>query len=795
MKYGGDTEDLRTTFLKFSLWNLICKGILNHTKFNSKDLIVVMGFFYGKFEKSSRLYWLVILTVAFLHIKSAGLQGMTLKIWDFPRWLEPGETVDRFSWITKKIKEFEQNNPGIKVELTKLTWSRGHEKLKIAALGGNNPDIAPGTIPLLFIKENLIQPIDEFLSPKDKKDYLTAALDAFTYENKIYGWPWYMSGQLLFINNDLFRDARVRPPENGTWTNQEFVDKMLQIKKYIDNTNKDGIALSQQGYYPLGLYFQKNETANFPFLMSHGGRFISEEQKFVGNNPEMLKGFSWLKKLKNQGIIPPDSGGRTMQDIWTAFAREHRIAVAAFGLWGIKGLTQKFPMNFSVVNYPAAEGVESKPFVAISGFYVFKNKNKERVKMAMKLAAFLTSGEQQKALEKYSQFPTRLSTGNIYQGDPHMSAALKIFQNGRTVFNDSRWPQIDEEIEYGIQRTLLGRTTAKEAMNRAEKSVKRVLGAQSGSIKEDLNKGSMFGRIVLFLAFLAITFAIFSKQTHLIMIVPALSIIGLFLFYPLADAFIIAFRNYRIGEVGGFTFANFTRALTDPKFTKACFNTVLYSCVVVPANTFTALIVASLIYALHGKAKSFFRGAYYLPGVASVVVLTMVWRWIFNTEVGLANTILKWFELQPVGWLTDPDIAFWSVIATGVFKSPGGAMLIYLASMANIPGSLYESAELEGAGPFAKWWHITVPLLRGTTSFLMITGTITALQVFAQVLMLTDGGPGISTEVVVHRVYTSAFRDFDFGLSAAMALILFLAILLITIFQRKFTNKEVEYLA
>ena len=604
-----------------------------------------------------------------------------------------------------------------------------------------------------------------------------------------------MSGQLLFINNELFHEARVRPPKNGSWTNQEFEQKMLKIKKYIDTTSKDGTPLSKQGYFPLGLYFQKNETANFPFLMSYGGKFISEEQKFVGDRPEMIKGFKWIEELKKQGIIPPDSGGRTMQDIWTAFAREHRIAAAAFGLWGIKGLTQKFPMNFSVVNYPSAEGVKSQPYVAISGFYVFRNKNKDRLKMAMKFARFLTSGQQQKALEKYSQFPTRRSTGNIYQGDPHMSAALKIFQNGRTVFNDSRWPQIDEEIEYGLQRTLLDRTTAKEAMNRAKKSVNRILGAQSGSIKEDLNKGSMFGRIVLFLAFLAIIFAFLSKQTHLIMIVPALSIIGLFLFYPLADAFIIAFRNYRIGEVGGFTLANFTRALTDPKFVKACTNTVLYSCVVVPANTFTALIVASLIYSLHGKAKSFFRGAYYLPGVASVVVLTMVWRWIFNTEVGLANTILRWFEFQPVGWLTDPDIAFWSVIATGVFKSPGGAMLIYLASMANIPGSLYESAELEGAGPFEKWWHITVPLLRGTTSFLMITGTITALQVFAQVLMLTDGGPGISTEVVVHRVYTSAFRDFDFGLSAAMALILFLAILLITIFQRKFTNKEVEYLA
>ena len=128
-----------------------------------------MRFFYGKLEKSGKLCWFAIFIIAFLHINSYCLQAMTLRIWDFPRWLEPGEKVDRFSWISKKIKEFEQKNPGVEIELTKLTWSRGHEKLKIAALGGNNPDIAPGTVPLLFIKENLIQPVDDFLSAGVKK--------------------------------------------------------------------------------------------------------------------------------------------------------------------------------------------------------------------------------------------------------------------------------------------------------------------------------------------------------------------------------------------------------------------------------------------------------------------------------------------------------------------------------------------------------------------------------------------------------------------------------------------------
>jgi len=323
----------------------------------------------------------------------------------------------------------------------------------------------------------------------------------------------------------------------------------------------------------------------------------------------------------------------------------------------------------------------------------------------------------------------------------------------------------------------------------------RILSVESGSMKDDINQSSLFAKIVAAISVLALIFALISRQAHLIMVIPAVSITGLFLFYPLADALLLAFRDYRIGEVGGYTIENFVRAINDPKFVKAGWNTLIYSLVVVPANVFTALVVASLIYGMKGWLKNFFRAAYYLPGVASVVVLTMVWRWIFNTEVGLCNTTLRWLGMAPIGWLTDPDIAFWSVIISGILKSPGGSMLIYLASMANIPQSLYESADIEGAGPLRKWWHITVPLLSGTTTFLMITGAIAALQVFAQVLMLTDGGPGISTQVVVYRVYTSAFRDFDFGLSSAMALILFIAIMVITIAQKYLAKQDVEYLA
>ncbi len=762
---------------------------------------ILSSFFYKTNDRRQlRLAISILFLTAGCLLSAVHAQPVSIKVWDFPRWLEQGETTDRFTWISRKIREFEELNPDIRVELTKLTWQRGHEKLKIAAISGNNPDIAPGTVPLLFIRENLIEPINEYMAEQDRKDYLPGSLQAFTVKGKIYGWPWYMSGQLLYVNKDHFDAAKVDLPADGRWSVDEFSKKLFQLKTYhqtgvrADGSKNEKFA-GKSGIFPLGLYFQKDETANTPFLMSHGGSIIDENNHYAASSTEFIQALYWINELRENQLIPHDSGGRTANDIWTAFGREHRISAAAIGLWGIKVLKDKFPMNFRVMHYPAVEEQKVGPFLGTSGFYVFKNSDPVKIAAAMKFAKFITNGENQKDLKHYSQFPTRFSTGNIYTDDQHMTEAWSILQEGQSVFADSRWPQIDEEFSSAVQESILDKENPEDAMQQVGHRIQRILSVESGSVREDINQSSWFAKAIAIISILAMIFAIISRQAHLIMIVPAVSITGLFLFYPLADAVLLAFRDYRIGEVGGFTIENFIRAFSDPKFSKACYNTIIYSLIVVPANVFTALVVASLIQSISGRLRTFFRAAYYLPGVASVVVLTMVWRWLFNTEVGLFNTTLRMVGMNPIGWLTDPDIAFSSVILASILKSPGGAMLIYLASMANIPPSLYESAELEGAGPLKKWWYITVPLLRGTTTFLMITGAIAALQVFAQVLMLTDGGPGISTQVVVHRIYTSAFRDFDFGLSAAMALILFMAIMIITLVQRKLTSRDVEYMA
>jgi multiple sugar transport system permease protein len=166
---------------------------------------------------------------------------------------------------------------------------------------------------------------------------------------------------------------------------------------------------------------------------------------------------------------------------------------------------------------------------------------------------------------------------------------------------------------------------------------------------------------------------------------------------------------------------------------------------------------------------------------------------MFNENFGVLNALLGFLGLPGARWLTDTRIALWSVVLTSIARPPGGPVLIYLAALDAIPKSLYDAGELDGAGFLKKWRHITIPLLRPTTLFLALTITIASFQVFTQVFILTDGGPGYATEVVTHRIYTAAIRDFDFGAAAAMSLLLFVVIMLASIVQYRFLKSDVEY--
>lgn len=273
---------------------------------------------------------------------------------------------------------------------------------------------------------------------------------------------------------------------------------------------------------------------------------------------------------------------------------------------------------------------------------------------------------------------------------------------------------------------------------------------------------------------------------------PALSFFVIFTFVPVVMAFVIAFHRLTLSGWQFVGFENFKTIFSAEDFWIAFRNTVLYTSVFVVKNVFLALTIASLISPLSNRVQTFFRAAYYLPTVIASVVFAIIWSWMFNYSFGPVNNILMRLGLEPVPWLNDPSLALWTVILTDVLIAPGSGIILYLAAINNIPQTLYEAADLDGATPIMKWLKITVPLIMPTTLYLTVIYTVAGLSIFDKVFVLTGGGPGKATITLVYLIYTSAFRDFDYGRSAAVSLIFFGVSVIISIFQFRAMAKSYE---
>jgi len=276
-------------------------------------------------------------------------------------------------------------------------------------------------------------------------------------------------------------------------------------------------------------------------------------------------------------------------------------------------------------------------------------------------------------------------------------------------------------------------------------------------------------------------------------IMPKFLLFLVFIGIPVVWAFIISFQKFRAFDTVWVGLENFRQVLSTGLYRKAFWNTVKYTLVTVPTHILIALILASLIHPLSKRAQTFFRAAFYLPTVTSMVIIAMVWRWMFNSRFGLLNYLLGLFGLGPIDWLNSSNWAMWAIIIMSILTPPGVGVILYLAAMASIPESLYEAAAIDGAGPFQRWVKITLPLLKPTTLYLVILSTVGSFQVFTQVLMLTGGGPGHATTTLVTLIYETAFRDGNFGLASAQAIILFGIILVISLLQYKLLHSETEY--
>jgi multiple sugar transport system permease protein len=275
----------------------------------------------------------------------------------------------------------------------------------------------------------------------------------------------------------------------------------------------------------------------------------------------------------------------------------------------------------------------------------------------------------------------------------------------------------------------------------------------------------------------------------------SLNLIGYVLFklIPIIMAFVLSFSKWNfISGIRGIKFIgleNYQKLFSDPVFVTSLFNTVAYAVAMVPVSIFLALILGAILNE-YVFGKGFLRLAFYMPHVSSMVAVSIVWMILFLPSYGPINNFLRTIGIEnPPRWLNASNTSLLSIIILGVWQSLGYNIIIVLAGLQGIPRALYESADIDGANVVRKFISITIPSLSSTLFFLVMISFIRSFQVFTPVQVMTQGGPGNSSSVLVYYIYKTAFQYSDIGYATALSWVLFLLVFVFTMVRNYFSAR------
>ena len=278
------------------------------------------------------------------------------------------------------------------------------------------------------------------------------------------------------------------------------------------------------------------------------------------------------------------------------------------------------------------------------------------------------------------------------------------------------------------------------------------------------------------------------------MISPAIVLFIVFLIIPILLAFGLAFTDTRLisprpGQFIGFD--NFAYLFTDPVFWASVRNTFYFAIVVVPVQAGFALLLALLVNA-KVRGTNFFRTVYFLPVVTSMVVVSLLWRFMFQKD-GLINQVLgslTFGAYSPIDWLNDPAWAMPAIMFMSIWQGVAFHMVIWLSGLQTIPAELYEASEIDGASKWQQFLYVTWPGLRQTATLILVTITIAAFSLFTQIAVMTQGGPLDSTTTVVYQAVRTGYQQLQTGLASAISLVFFVMVLIVSGIQRYLTRER-----
>lgn len=283
-------------------------------------------------------------------------------------------------------------------------------------------------------------------------------------------------------------------------------------------------------------------------------------------------------------------------------------------------------------------------------------------------------------------------------------------------------------------------------------------------------------------------------ETVALFILPALIPLMVFWIYPIFRSIYISFTNwdYMTPDYEFVMFDNYVRLFKDSRFLEALWNTLVFTLGSLIPTIGGGLLLALLLQK-NFRGSGIYKFILFSPWITPTVAVSIVWTWIFEPDVGFANQILQFFNLPALKWINSSDTAMLAVIIVTVWKSLGYAMIFYISALEKVPTELYEANALDKANAFQRFRDVTLPCISPTTFFLMIITMVNSLQAYDQIQILTQGGPSGSTRTLLYMYYQLGFQEFDMGQAAAVAVVLIIITVLLSLVQFVASNKWVHY--
>ena len=706
--------------------------------------------------------------------------------------------------VTELVARFNRRQTEYVVEQVDIPGNHITSKILPAVAGGVAPDLTifDRFLVASYAARGAFEPLDDYAARDGIRgeDFFQAPWEECLYDDKLYAVPYDTDVRLLYYNRELFREAGLdpdRPPK--TWS------ELREFSQLLTKRRPDG-RLEQIGAVP-----SWGNTGLYLYCWQKGGEFLSEDGTRVTlDDPRNVAALTWIRDYVR------DYGIEQLLTLQTGFGAENqnplitgRVAMIVYDV-GTLTMLERYGADLDWAAAPPPYADDGVPATWSGGFSLVMPKGGRHPEGAWQFARFILQDESQRYMATSSnKLPALRSAGEdpFFQSSPYWRLAIDQmrFSHYRPV--SAVGGALSTEMGIAVDQVLHGKLSPEEALGVATRETQAQLDRFL-----DKNRGTPVDWTIVYSilgGMLAISIAIrggFSWRRMQTMTIhrrqavagylfalPA--ILGLLIFTvgPILTTFVYSFARYDILTAATWEgFDNYHRLFTsDRYFLIALWNTLYFTALSVPVSITISLGLAMLLNRqIAGRAL--YRALFYLPTVVPLVAGSLLWAWLFNGEYGLINITLGYIGLPQLPWLTSEHLSKPALVIMGLWNA-GGGMIIFLAALQGVPRALQEAALLDGAGRWACFRHVTLPMISPAMFFMTVMGLIGSLQVFAQAFLMTNGGPVNSTLFYVLHLFREAFQNLNMGSASAMAWVLFVIILAITGVQFVVSRRWVHY--